>query len=413
MTSVHFRPASTGGAIVVCSPTRLLVFGTGPDAATVDSALAAAGQPAGLQTLLDLLTRNGLAATPPFALVDWADAAGTVRAIVRGDLVVTVAAPTGEQRLSGSGVSTWTERSLAAVSAVTVVVDGATAVEAAGTLPLREGAAWVAALEVRVDAGGASAPVAVSAAAPIVVPVVAPAAVPAAAPAEKSVPAEQKKAPAAEIDVEATRTDLPVVEAAPVAPVADPAESYDYLFGDTMFRSVADAAVHEHPEPLAESSEPDGTTGGDHDGHTVLTSDIAKLRAGRKARRDRQAPAEQTIVAAAPAQTIVLAVSTGVREALSQPILVGRSPSVSKVSGGQIPRLLTVGGADQDISRNHAQFALEGGTVVVTDLHSRNGTLITLPGKEPQKLRAGEPTSVLVGTVVDLGGGITLTVEED
>jgi hypothetical protein len=56
---------------------------------------------------------------------------------------------------------------------------------------------------------------------------------------------------------------------------------------------------------------------------------------------------------------------------------------------------------------------LEGDSVVVTDLHSRNGTLVVLPGKSPQKLRAGEPTVVIVGTVIDFGGGITLTVERD
>ena len=55
---------------------------------------------------------------------------------------------------------------------------------------------------------------------------------------------------------------------------------------------------------------------------------------------------------------------------------------------------------------------VEGGTVVVTDLHSRNGTHVVLPGKSPQKLRQGEPTTVIVGTVVDLGGGVTFTVSE-
>jgi hypothetical protein len=50
---------------------------------------------------------------------------------------------------------------------------------------------------------------------------------------------------------------------------------------------------------------------------------------------------------------------------------------------------------------------------VVTDLHSKNGTSVLLPGKSAQKLRPGEPTSVIVGTVVDLGGGLTLTVDED
>ena len=114
------------------------------------------------------------------------------------------------------------------------------------------------------------------------------------------------------------------------------------------------------------------------------------------------------------AQQLVLAISTtGSRESLELPILVGRSPSVSKVSGGVIPRLLTVGTPDQDISRNHVRVSLEGGTVVVTDLHSRNGTMVELPGKSPQKLRAGEPTSIIVGTVIDLGSGVTLTVEDD
>jgi hypothetical protein len=84
---------------------------------------------------------------------------------------------------------------------------------------------------------------------------------------------------------------------------------------------------------------------------------------------------------------------------------------VSKVSGGSVPKLIAIPG-DQDISRNHVQFAVEGDTVVVTDLHSRNGTSVVLPGKAPQLLRQGEPTSVLVGTIVDLGGGVTITVKE-
>jgi pSer/pThr/pTyr-binding forkhead associated (FHA) protein len=82
------------------------------------------------------------------------------------------------------------------------------------------------------------------------------------------------------------------------------------------------------------------------------------------------------------------------------------------VSSGALPRLVTIPG-DKDISRNHAQFAVEGGTVVVTDLHSRNGTQVIMPGKPPQQLRQGEPTAVIVGTVVDLGGGVTLTVREE
>jgi hypothetical protein len=39
--------------------------------------------------------------------------------------------------------------------------------------------------------------------------------------------------------------------------------------------------------------------------------------------------------------------------------------------------------------------------------------MVILPGRQPQQLRQGEPTSVIVGTVVDLGGGVTFTVCED
>ena len=154
-----------------------------------------------------------------------------------------------------------------------------------------------------------------------------------------------------------------------------------------------------------------------HDGETVVLSEIARARGRRKPKADSAAAAAAaaTTPPAAPpeAAKVVLVISpTGAREPLSQPVLMGRSPSVSKVSAGQVPRLVTIGTVDQDISRNHAQFSLEGGTVVVTDLHSRNGTTIALPGKSAQKLRPGEPTSVIVGTLVDFGGGVTVLVEE-
>ena len=54
--------------------------------------------------------RAGLGNTPDFALVTWTHhaTAGLVRVLVRGDFEVTV----GGTRISGVGVSTWTERVL-------------------------------------------------------------------------------------------------------------------------------------------------------------------------------------------------------------------------------------------------------------------------------------------------------------
>jgi hypothetical protein len=116
-----------------------------------------------------------------------------------------------------------------------------------------------------------------------------------------------------------------------------------------------------------------------------------------------------------PAQAeagFALQLPDGRTEPIDGMVVVGRAPSVSKIAGDRVPRLVTVDSVEHDISRNHVQLTIEGGTVVVTDLHSRNGTLIALPGKAPQKLRAGEPTSVIAGTVIDLGSGVTLGVAQ-
>ena len=422
MTSASNRQAvaaTSGGWIALSSESRVLVVGASPNDVFVAALWAAIGAADGLQRILDLITSKGLSATPPFALLDFT---GDLRVIVRGDVTVGVTGAGGDESLAGSGVSTWVERSFDAATGVSVVVVDAEPADVPA-LPLASGAAWIASLTVGevATAPARSTPVpepvegstAVAAAAPRI-----------ASPAPPASATEATGATPAGVDIEATVSEATVSE----APTANPAETptvaidnhetspegYDYLFGDTMYRSVADAAVRDDEEapdaaPADSDSDPDSgsDSGGDHDGQTVLTSDIAKLRGRRKPKAAAEIPPPAP---AAPVVSLVLA--DGSREPLSQPILVGRSPSVSQVSGGKMPKLITVGGADQDISRTHVRFALEGGTVVVTDLHSRNGTTIAMPGKDPQKLRAGEPTSVIVGTMVDLGGGVTFTVDE-
>ena len=383
MTPVHFTPASNRGWIAFSTESRVLVVGASPDDAFVEAVWSAIRGDDALQRSLDLLTGKGLSATPPFALLDWSAGPGPLRVIVRGDVAVALTGAADES-LSGTGVSTWIERLLDGVTSAVVTVDAALAAETPA-LPLVSGAAWISSLTV-----------AVAEPAPVADP----------APVAELVEAPEPTPTTAEIDIEATVSDAPSES---IDNLETSAEGYDYAFGDTMYRSVADAAVRDGSEeaPTAEASVgPVVDPVGDHDGHTVLTSDIAKLR-GRRRPKTQAAPVQPA------AQTVTLVLSNGAREPLTQPILVGRSPSVSQVSGDKMPRLITVGGADQDISRTHVRFVLEGDTVVVTDLHSRNGTTIAMPGKEAQKLRAGEPTSVIVGTVVDLGGGVTLTVDED
>jgi len=152
---------------------------------------------------------------------------------------------------------------------------------------------------------------------------------------------------------------------------------------------VVDSPLHitEIPElslpPLSVPAPPPALGLGDHDGFTVR---------------------------AVPSPTLGLELPDGSRELLDTVVFVGRAPSVP--ADAPASRVVRLEG-DGDISRTHARVAVEGGTVVVTDLGSRNGTTVRIPGRPAQKLRDGEATPVLVGTVIDFGGGFELIVRED
>lgn len=138
------------------------------------------------------------------------------------------------------------------------------------------------------------------------------------------------------------------------------------------------------------------------DDRTVVVDEIARLRA----RRGVAAPPPP---AAPRAPALSLELPDGSLESLDTVVIVGRAPTVP--ASGPASRVVRLAG-DGDISRTHARVAVEGGTVVVTDLGSRNGTVVRIPGRPAQRLRDGEPTPVLVGTVIDFGGGVELRVRE-
>lgn len=386
----HRYTAAGDGWLAFITPARQLFVGAPLEAGVIDKLWARMRDERGPAGILEALTANGLFATPPFAFVEAAD--GSVNAIVRGDAVVRA----GAEQVSGSGAVTWIERRLPGGS-VGVTLTGSGSVE----LPIEAGVVRAAAFATGsfVPAPAAAAVQPAAAVAPAVVVAEKQPEPPAAEPTPVEPVSEETVASVDEVGLPPAKKDGD-------EPAAD-AGGYDYLFGDTMYRSVQDAAVRPD-EPAEEGEEApaaaDAPAEGDHDGSTVLASSITRTRGGRRPRGE--APA----VPAPPSVVVVL--PNGTREPLDQAIVLGRSPSVSNVPAGQLPRLVTVSGGDQDISRSHVRFALEGGTVVVTDLHSRNGTTIVLPGGEKQKLRGGEPTPVIVGTAVDLGGGIELTIEE-
>ena len=439
-----------GGWLAGATGDRLVLLPAADPAATARvwaSLTGADSAEQGARAVLDELTAGGLSKTPPFALISWDPAKpATVRVFVRGDVVVVLATADGAVSIGGLGISTWVERSVMDVTAVDITAapvsaapgteplettdaDDHAAMPLGSGLPLETGMVRTRRLHLQVDGARAVAPVRAEAPLHIVpplriVPPVAPVAAPATAPAPLPVPTRTIAEPASEQTIaeqpvtEQTISDLTAVEPAPEPASendADIAGGYDHLFGATVMRGVEQAAVRpdtdEDDDESAGASDPGDIADvpGDHDGHTVMSGDIQKLRDSR--RRRAGSPSDTPAPAAAP--RLYLLLPSGVREPLSQPIRVGRAPSVSKMSGDLVPRLVSLGGADQDVSRNHVHFTVEGDTVVVTDLHSRNGTLVALPGKPAQKLRQGEPTAVIVGTVIDLGSGITITVGQE
>ncbi|MFC6355182.1 FHA domain-containing protein [Luethyella okanaganae] len=404
---LRYRSGVPGGWLAVAGPGRILVVRATNDDAAVTGVLAAAdGEERGV---LDLLTIGGLSATPSFALLSTTSGPGgalNVRVFVRGELVVRLERRDGELELSGREATTWLERSTDGVTRFSIDTGSDGGIE----LPLQGGAVWIGSLSGGADPAPNDALQRADAAA----------AWPASALAEE---------PAGEIDdstVAVARTPrMPVTAPVPQnddgsgEPMSEQTIvefAADEVAGSTMLRgddavpaSTGAAPAIELPAFITGSQPrpvPAAGSSGDHDGLTVLSGDIRALRSGLPGAPTAAAPGAQD-----PRVHIVL--PDGETDALERPVVVGRAPRAGTVAGGTMPRLVTVDSADQDISRTHLQFRLEGDSVVVTDLHSRNGTLIVLPGKSPRKLRAGEPTTVIAGTIVDLGGGIVFRVVEE
>ena len=363
--------------------------------------------------VLDRLTAQGVAATPSFALVVRDRDAGNARIVVRGPITVHA----GPVDVHGADVSTWVERVVDGAAEVRVEVDGAD-VTAGAALPVVEAVVPTFAVasagvegvateaEQAPDAPAAAVAAPTATVTPATIPGRAAAAAPALRPpAPPPPPAPVVAAPtAAAKRASVEQTMVPAEET--IASVASPARPSPPSAPVAPMLSVSPVA------PSTATVTSTGELDGDHDGMTVASIDIRRLREERAARTAAATPANGTPGASA-GTPISIRLPDGSLEPIGQEVVLGRAPSVSKVSGGRIPRLVTIGLGDPDISRSHVRLALEGDTVVVTDLHSRNGTHVAQPGKTPVKLRAGEPTPVLAGTVVDFGGGWTIQVVAD
>ncbi|MDO8337381.1 MAG: FHA domain-containing protein [Microcella sp.] len=356
--TAHYAPGD-GALLAVRDGVSVLVLdASAPSALTPASLWDALALDEPVTHVLEVLSSAGLAAMPAFAIVD--ARGGAARAFVRGALTIAVESSGAQDALDGADVSTWRESVIPSFDVIRISPSGG---DSAGeSLPLEAGVVRAAAVELRaaaVELRSGAAPHArttPTAVTPLPPP-----------PAPSPAPSPVESAPVAE------QTLTEPFDADPPAPD-------EGLFEETLVRTPAEAALI-----------------GDHDGLTVVGRDIPGF-----AERERVIP-PSAAPPPAPAPGYVIEVDSGLIEPLAGPVIVGRAPTASKVSSGAVPRLVVISD-NPDISRTHVRIALEGDTVVVTDLHSRNGTTVRMPGKPPQLLRAGEATPVLDGTVIDLGG---------
>ncbi|MBI5161154.1 MAG: FHA domain-containing protein [Micrococcales bacterium] len=389
---IRYTPADPADWIVLIADRRVLAIDSSraPRAAELAALLASDD---GFAGVLEEVVREGILTAPGFALLDWST--GPLRVVLRGAARMTVIAARGELRASGSGVSTWTEQVVEDARTLRLEIPGG-AVDAAPAAPASADRAPAA--EVTIVTSELLAD-------------------PSAADPSATVPSLTGSVPAASPGLggapSGARAGRP--GDAPGSPTAEPTEDGDPdpdgdRLGATVIRTVAGAAVR--------LPSGDAARLGDHDGETVLAADLAGLA-------DRVRLADLDPGAAAPegersgpvpvppsSPTFSLVSSTGVVEPLGRGVIIGRGPSVSQVPGGSIPRLVTIAD-DPDISRNHVRIAIEGDAAIVTDLGSKNGTSVVQPGKPPQRLRGNEPTIVMPGTVLDLGGGAEFTIRQD
>jgi hypothetical protein len=181
---------------------------------------------------------------------------------------------------------------------------------------------------------------------------------------------------------------------------ADPAsESDDGVLGDTVIRPGHDGAVRV-PAP-ADDADPEDT--------------VVRLPARPGAGPGPSvgaAPALPTVPSVPAAPTArVPSIRIGDRTfRLDHPVVIGRRPSLPRVTRGPQPELVTVRSVYGQVSSSHVRMHAEGEAVVVQDLRSTNGTVVRPAGAPAYRMASGASIVALTGTVVEIGDGNAIEV---
>ena len=391
----HWRATYTPGDWVVLSgPTSLVVLEppTHEWASLINTLWEEVVASSSITDLAARLAHFKIDDLPSLAAFFWTD--DGMRSLIRGDISVIDLA-TGKVVADGEGIQTWSEVGLAGVDHIRV------------DLPF-EGDATLLELPLVVGAVGASS---VTLDASELAQVSSPQAEPeleAATPAERTA-----ELSASEIAALANAETELMAPPFPVESGADPQAGAPQQLEAAVVPQLGspDALVARAMEPNSEDSPAD-----------IDPQDSAILAVFCANGHVSPPSATSCRVCGGPVGTqgpqfvaypvlAVLRASDGSSAELDRPVLIGRAPSTDR-SDNRAPRLMTVPSPNHDISRTHLEVAPDGWQIVATDLNSTNGTILIRPGGvDRQQLAAGEPVPVQVGSVVELGDGVSVLID--
>lgn len=378
---------ASGDWLVLCGPASVVVLeppgeGWTPLVAQLWQEVLAASS---LVDLAARLAEYGLDTMPSFGALFWTP--DGMRSLVRGSVSVVDPA-TGQVVADGAGIQTWSEVGLAELATVRIDTSSSAAPDSL-QLPLVVGA--VRASSVQLDAR------------------------------------EQARVHSPQLDQQQSEAPLaeePTEPTAPTEPMAPDLEPTEFLPGEPPLVAAA-AAVGLSAEleqadtalmtslPLAPELGPVPTPPAPPSGPTIEATvcphghpnppGSAHCRECGVVLIDlRPRTVAQPVLA-------LLRASDGAEAPLDRTVLVGRAP-VQR--GGGEARLLTVPSPSHDISRTHLEVVPDGWRILVTDLHSTNGTLLVPPGgADHRALTPGEPVAVELGSVLELADGVSVLVD--
>lgn len=198
--------------------------------------------------------------------------------------------------------------------------------------------------------------------------------------------------------------DTVIRRAGPVVPGAGPDSdsdpgSDDGVLGDTVIRPAAGAT--DQPPAAVDDVDPEDT---------VVR---VPARPGAGASPFVGAAPGLPAVPAVPAAPTARVPSIRIGDRtfrLDHPVVIGRRPSLPRVTRGPQPELVTVRSAYGQVSSSHVRMHAEGEAVVVQDLRSTNGTVVRPAGAPAYRMASGASIVALTGTVVEIGDGNAIEV---